>query len=178
MKSVWKWIWVAIVIVFFIGGVGLLYQFAGLGYYLKALRVIYQAPTVQIKQETWNQFKGPDPKWVYGGILAGSWFDKIWVWGSQGLRVFTVDQYSIYSWFDGCDPEIMARLDAGASGAIIHRDIDTDINVWRGKARVGDYVRANLTPPGFSGVVGNLRELYDYNFWLFVQSGMEARCAK
>ena len=61
---------------------------------------------------------------------------------------------------------------------MIGREIITDFEIWRQRAKVGDYVRVNLTKPNAGGVVGNMREIYTYNFWLFMHDGAEARCAK
>lgn len=175
-----KWVRIfLIVVVFLLISVGIfLYSFAGLGYYLKSLWIIYQSPSAEIKASSWSQFAGPDSESGYGGILAGSLRDKIWVWGGKGLRAFTVDENSVYSWYDGCNEEVLAQLNQGASGKVIGRDIITDMNIWRHRAKAGDYVRVKLTKPGAGGIEGNLREIYTYNFWLFMHDGAEARCAK
>ena len=109
--------------------------------------------------------------------MAGNKFDRIWVWGTGGLRSFKTDEYSVYSRYDGCNPEILAKLNAGESG-VIEREIDTDFYSWRQKAKTGDYVRVFVATPEMGGKEGNLREIYTYNFWLFLQRGMEVRCAK
>lgn len=88
-----------------------------------------------------------------------------------------MDENTVYSWFDGCSPEPLAELNQGIVGAV-RRYLITDMAEWRAKARVGDYVRAYITSEGAGGTVGNLRELYTYNFWLFLPAGMEARCVK
>lgn len=175
-----KWFW--LIISFFLITVGCIgayiYQFAGFRYFLKSLKIIQKSSTELERISIWNEFKGPDPKWVYGGILAGSWMDRVWIWGARGIKSFSVDEYSVYSYFDGCNDKTMSLLSSGASGDVIEREIFTDLNTWRKKAIIGDYVRANLTRPDADGVVGNLRELYTYNFWLFMRAGMEERCAK
>ncbi|MDD2921341.1 MAG: hypothetical protein PHQ36_03570 [Anaerolineales bacterium] len=175
-----KWVRIILLVValLFISVGVCLYQFAGLRQYFKSLRIIYFSPTSEIRVSTWKEFIGPDTEWVYGGILAGSWFNRIWVWGGKGLQSFTVDENSVYSWYDGCNEAVLSQLNQGASGKVIGREIITDMNIWRERAKVGDYVRVNLTKPDTGGAIGNLREIYDYNFWLFMPSGMEARCAK
>lgn len=150
------------------------YGLAGGKYYIRARTVINQIPNTYEREKTWSEFKGYGN---YGGILAGSWLGRVWVWGTKGLRSFTVDENSVYSWYDGCNSRVLAQLNTGEVG-VIEREIDTDLYNWRQKAKVGDYVRVFIATPEMGGEEGNLREIYTYNFWLFLQRGMEVRCAK
>ena len=84
------------------------YLFVGLRHYIKSLWIIYQSSTAEIKVSSWNQFVGPDLEWGYGGILAGSMGNRIAVWGGKGLKTFTIDENSVYSWFDGCNDAVIA----------------------------------------------------------------------
>ena len=83
--------------------------FGGLRDYFTALRIIAASPSTEIKEGVRSQFAGSASG--YGGILAGSWFNRVWVWGLGGLQSFVVDEHTLYSWFDGCNEDIKRRLD-------------------------------------------------------------------
>jgi hypothetical protein len=127
--------------------------------------------------EAWGELAGYDPARMAGGILAWAGLDRVWVWTRAGLKSFVTDEYSVYSWFDGCNERVLAELNAGVAGAI-GREIETEMAKWRKKVKAGDYVRVYLTNAEMGGREGNLREVYAYNFWLFLPLGMEERCAK
>jgi hypothetical protein len=146
----------------------------------------YQRATVAIEaitdpseqSEAWEEFGGYNSR-MYGGILLGTLPGHVWVMGREGLRHYKTDIYTIYSTFDGCSPEILSRLNSGEAGAI-ERSITTKMPEWRERVVIGDYVRAYPTREEHlnesAGTVGNLREIYGYNFWLFMRWGMEERC--
>lgn len=171
-----RWSWVIIIVFIVIVFVGFLYQWAGLKYYVRALIVINKMPVAE-RNLAWNEFSGTDQRSVERGILAGTWMNRVWIWKSTGLKSFAVDKYSIYSWFDGCSDTVKAKLKFGASNAI-ETVRYTDINSWRNKYKVGDYVAVFSTRSDQGGTKGNLREIYDYNFWLFMKKGIDTECAK
>jgi hypothetical protein len=171
-----KWWWGGIVT--------LLILMAGSGGYVWQNRQNWVRAQAKIEQlpedkqaEAWRELEGDWPGEMYGGILAGSAFERIWVWGREGLKSFVVDEHSVYSWYDGCNEEVLEELSAGVAGAIA-RYVTADMTDWRGWAVTGDYVRVYVTLPGAGGNPGNIREIYTYNFWLFMPTGMEERCAK
>lgn len=145
--------------------------------FAKALWVISRTENEGEKVSVWREFAGNYPKGPYGGILAGSAFDRVWVWTGSGLKGFSVDEYSVYSWYDGCNSEVLELLNMGQAG-VVPRYLATDISDWRQKAKAGDYVRVFTTQPKMDSKIGSLREIYAYNFWLFMPWGMEERCAK
>lgn len=163
-------------------GAGWLYQWGGLNYYLRAVKLMRQeVPGMRedLMIEARNEFYGTDLRGAERGILAGTWFGKVWVWNNGWLKFYTVDDNSIYSWFDGCSEGGKAALKKGVSIAnVVEKQIFTDINKWRGLAKPGDYVTVYRATPENGGVLGNLREIYAYNFWFFLRRGIEVECAK
>lgn len=171
----------AIVLVLFVvclSGFVYLYQFAGLRQYWRAVHIIKTTTPEENRIKVAEEFYGTDLKGVERGILAGSWMGRVWVWKGSGLKSYTVDENSIYSWFDGCSEDVKSKLRAGEGGGVIAQVIDADLNSWREKAVVGDYVVIYLVPSGVEGEEGNLGEIYAYNFWMFMGKGIDAECVK
>lgn len=152
--------------------------YAGYHNYQRAMKTIEAITDPSEGEEAWREFGGYHEA-MYGGMLVGTLGRGVWVWGREGLRHYRIDPYTVFSAFDGCNPEILAHLEAGEAGAI-ERKVTTDIKEWRTRVRAGDYVRAYPTTQAHLsdsvGTVGNLREIYGYNFWLFMRWGMEERC--
>lgn len=167
-----KW-WALAGIFFIIILIGEIYVGSSYRYWVRAQAKIGELGAEQ-QDLAWRDFEGYAPGVMIGGILAGSVGDRIWVWNKLGVETLRVDENTVYSWFDGCSADVLAELNQGIVGAV-RRYLITDMAAWRAKARVGDYVRAYITSEGAGG---NLRELYTYNFWLFLPAGMEERCAK
>jgi len=165
------------ILVLLIGGVLCLYQFGGLRSFVRVLRVINTMEPQDKKEKAWEEFSGTDPKGAQRGILAGSALGRVWVWTAKGLKYFVVDENTIYSWFDGCNEEVRAKLNSGAAN-VIERVLDNDLKSWRKKAQIGDYVVVYVARPKEGGVTGNLREIYTYNFWLFMGKVIDIECAK
>jgi hypothetical protein len=66
-------------------GVGWLYQYGGLKYYLRAVSDIND-----LEEEDRQEAKGNflvDKEQFYSGTLAGTWANKVWVWGNKGLNI-------------------------------------------------------------------------------------------
>jgi hypothetical protein len=169
-----KWWW-GLVLFLLVAGIGG-YQLSGYGHWARAQARIAQLSESE-QGEAWRELEARDPLMMEGGILAWVGQERVWVWGRGGLKQYRVDEHSIYSWFDGCNAEVLEELNAGVAGAIT-RMLYSEIDDWRSVARAGDYVRVVLANERMGGTVGNLREIYDYNFWLFLPTGMEERCAK
>jgi hypothetical protein len=170
-----KW-WAVAGIFFIIILIGGIYVGRSYQYWVRAQAKIGELSS-DLQEQAWRDFEGYAPGVMTGGILAGSAGDRIWVWNKLGVETLRVDENTVYSWFDGCSAEPLAELNQGIVGAV-RRYLITDKDAWRAKAKVGDYVRAYVTSEGAGGTAGNLRELYNYNFWLFLPAGMEERCAK
>ncbi len=60
----------------------------------------------------------------------------------------------------------------------IRKNLYTDLDLVSKYIKAGDYVVVYLTQPGNRGTVGNLREMYTYNFWLFMNDKMDIECGK
>lgn len=144
--------------------------------WVRAKDKIEQLPEEK-RLKAWEDFEGYAPQKMYGGIFAGVALNRIWVWSREGLKSFPVDRYSTYSWYDGCNTEVLSELNEGVAGAI-GRKVFTNISGWNKEIKAGDYVRIYLTTAEMGGTTGNLREIYGYNFWLFLPVGMEERCEK
>lgn len=175
-ESMKRWrVWVLALLLAVIVSLGIyLYFWGGLKQFARAMFIM--ANTGRAANQ-WDNFYDTHQEYIYGGLLAGTWFDRVWVWGSGGLKPYRVDESTVYSWFDGCNPETLALLNSGKAGAV-KQALFTDKAEWREKIKAGDYVRVKVIQPGMDGIPGNLREVYDYNFWLFLEAGMEERCAK
>jgi len=171
-----KWqIKVIVAVAFLTIGVALLYQFTGLKYLVRATGYINTLPSQEKKNRAWNDFNGTISKEYYSGILAGSWRDKIFVWGRDGLHTFTVDQYSVYSFIDTCSDAYKKSIQNKSKKV---REIDFVMSKWRKKVHQGDFVSIVVAGVKHGGTLGNLREIYTYNRWPFVQGDLEVQCAK
>lgn len=158
---------IAFLILVLFSGLVLLYQFGGLKYYLRATSFINKLPTIE-RIETSRNFHSEE-KNVYSGTLAGTWNNKVWVWGKKGLKNFNVDQYSVYSYTDGCNNNVPKNIE---------REVIFDFNIWNQKARMGDFVVVLTTGEANGGVLGNLREIYTFNWWTFMGKDMITQCEK
>lgn len=153
-----------------------LFLFGG-GDYFRARWKISRIASAEVRNSAWQEFVGNDVRNPYGGILAGAFFDRVWVWGESGLKGFPVDQYTIFSLYDGCNEGVLSELNAGLAGAI-GRYVAKDVRDWGGKSMAGDYVRVFTTKSDIDNKNVVLKEVYTYNFWLFMPWGMEERCEK
>lgn len=167
---------VSVVLVLLLSLAGNLYFYGGLKQYVRATSVINNLPE-EDKNLGWQDLKLTDAREGRGGILAGTWFGKVWTWSADGLQAYAVDDYSIYSFFDGCSDEPRSRLKRGERNAIT-RSIYKLMDDWRTVVKPGDYVVVYLAQPEEGWVTGNLREIYGYNFWLFLKRGIDIQCAK
>jgi len=153
-----------------------LYKFGGLREYIRTITVINSLSDEEKKLAT-SEMTGTDLRGAERGILAGSWFGRVWMWNSYGLRSFVVDEFSVYSIFDGCSDDARDRLKMGLKNAI-NTEISTSYTRWKERAKTGDFVTVYVALPESGGTLGNLREIYSYNFWLFLPVGIDAQCAK
>lgn len=172
--------WFAIISVFFlvISSTISIYLFirGGLKEYIRAIVLINTLPDAK-KSEVWSEFSGTDARGAERGLLAGVWFDRVWVWTSIGIKSYRTDKFSVYSTFDGCSNPVMISRKNGERNAI-RKNLYTDLDLVSKYIKAGDYVVVYLTQPGNGGTVGNLREMYTYNFWLFMNDKMDIECGK
>jgi hypothetical protein len=164
----------AVILVILGGLLAGLYSAAGLREYLTAIVEMRRLPAEQAAAARDNFFTLGEPD-LYGGILAGFWQGKIWIWGRQGLRAFQPDGDSVYSFFSACRPEILAQAGQGRPVAV-GRSIDTEMAQWRARVKTGNYVTAALAAAGSGGVRGHLREIYGYDWQVFIPGVLQKQC--
>ena len=152
-----------------------LYNFGGLKQYMRAITLINKMPE-EYKEIAKNELRDKDKSGGERGILAGSWIGRVWIWNAHGLKSFAVDEFTIYSLFNGCSDEVRAKLNKGING--ITRTMVTSFSDWKNSVNAGDYVTVYIAKPENGGIEGNIREIYDYNFWLFLNNGIDIQCAK
>jgi hypothetical protein len=174
-EGVKKWWWGLAILVVLSATIGV-YRLSGYGYWVRAQDKIAQLRADGL-EVAWRELDGYDPDEVHGGILAGNVRGRVWLWGTDGLSSYPTDSDTVYSWFDGCKPEILELLNNGVSGAF-ERYIFTQMGEWNSKMEVGDYVRVIVNNGEVGGTAGFAREVYGYNYWLFLPARMEERCAK
>jgi hypothetical protein len=140
----------------------------GLREYVRVLRYIAQIDTV-VRPATAEKFDGRSADSVYGGILAGIYFDQIWLWSSEGLKHYPLtDGGSSYTYFSMCYEENRAKLAQGDVNLAIRRlNTTADQRIWRGKS--GDYVRVELDGE-------EVREVHGFDWWVFAQQPMREVC--
>ena len=177
-RRAWLWrvsVLTAGLILVFSTAAGLIYRFGGLKYYLRAITYINSLPE-QTKKTAGDEFYGDQPN-VYTGTLAGVWSGKVWVWGRQGLRYFSVDKNSTYSFTNGCTRDVLHPADT-TKAFTIQRQVYFDLASWQAEIEPGDYIAVLIAAKENGGTAGNLREAYVYNWWSFMQKDMQTECAK
>jgi hypothetical protein len=176
MRKFFVWLLIAILI-----GFGLifllLYQFAGLGQYLKIKAEIRQLPSEQAETAT-NIFNGAELDSEYRGVLGyidQSDEGEILVWGRSGPRYFKADEYTAYSFFNACTEDILSAQPE--DGAIpVQRNVHNDVREWAREVQVGDFVSILLTMEGQGGTVGNLREVWAHDWYYFLPKDLRELC--
>ena len=165
------------VLIFF----GVLYQFFGLRYYLKATEHIQNLP-YEDRLIAEAEFYGDKDGGTVGGIMAGFFMDKVFVWSNGRLKMFTTDEYSVYSYYEACIPEILDFDPVVYPESSIDRDVYGDKKQFLNK--VGNVINNGLlvsiapTMEKQGGTIGNLRELWAYDWWNFVKGGILEKCKK
>lgn len=161
---------VAVLVFFIIGGIGIwLYSAAGLKEFLAVIGEIKRLPQEQ-EALAWDNFFNLGEPNLYGGTLAGFWGDKVWVWGKRGLRSFQPDEFSVYSFFSACTPEIAAKIQENKPFSL-KRSVETEFESWKEKAKRGQYATVLIAAKENGGTAGNLREVYGYDWRPFMPKG-------
>jgi len=152
------------------------YNLSNYGYYSKATGVINKNKVSEERKKLEEGFYASDKDYTYGGILAGVLLNRVGVWGRDGLRFFNVDKYSAYHFIDACSPTAMAKnpeIEYPTNKFVYYR-----ISDWQKNLSAGDYVVVMIAHEGNGGTAGNLREIYAYNYWPFIQKDIKTECAK
>ncbi len=141
--------------------------FTGLGYFGQALWMTYNLGQQDRELAKLRLYEAGGPG-GYSGILAGtSPNGEVWVWGKAGLKRQSVDEFSVYTNFVMCSAENVELL--GKDGRIETTSfVTTDVDKWRERARVGDYVSIEVTREGMGGTIGVAREIKSHDWWAFV----------
>lgn len=158
---------------------GLAYQFGGLHNYIQAVRAINKLVGNQ-KDTSALIFYGSGGENEYRGILgyinSGN-FGGIWVWGKNGPKYFRGDEYTVYSFFNGCSDEILnAKPDDGSIE--VNREIYTDVKEWKKRVSNGNFVSILLAGEENGGILDNLREVWAYDWWYFLPNDIKELCAR
>ena len=148
----------------------------GLKEYVRAIVLINKMDDAK-KSEVWSEFSGTDARGAERGLLAGTWLDRVWVWTSTGIKSYKTDMFSVYSLFDGCSDKVIISRKNGERNAI-RKSLYTDLSLAFNYASPGDYVVIYVGKPANDGEMGVLREMYIYNFWLFMNDKMDIECGK
>lgn len=166
---------VAVVLFLVLGGL-LFYKYSGLNYYVRVVSLINKMPIEEDRTKVWNDFAVNTTGQSYAGIYAGYLGSKVWIWGERGLRGFAVDQYSVYTFIDGCSEEAFKIIEKNTEGNLsFKRSISFDIESWLAKVKTGDYVIMILAQ---DGNVGHLREIVARDFYPFIQQNPREQCVK
>lgn len=153
------WLWITLSLgLLCISTLGLIYQYAGLKYWLRANA--YASANQEIK----NRLYGFAKNGVYGGIFAGTWNGKVGIWGRNGLKFFRGISGSEYRMIDGC------RKNPALGPYVV--DKYSDPYSWISRLEPGDYVFVkgeNLDKP---------TEFQGANFWVFTNEDLETQCLR
>ncbi len=106
---------------------------------------------------------------VYGGILAGIYFNQLWLWSNDGLRHYPLTVGgSSYTYFSMCSDENKAKIAQGDTKLNIKREpITGEREAWSGKR--GDYVRVEIDG-------AEVREAHGFDWWVFAQLPTKELC--
>ena len=141
---------VAVLLISVLGVVFWLYFKAGLRQYIQAKQAIDRLSADKISQAR-SDFFAENVDGSYGGILAGVWSDRVWIWGRRGLIGLTYDEYSVYSFFLFCQPGLVADMNEGGQ-MFVDRVVYKSSDEWAKRMKVGGYVAATVTKDGM-GVI-------------------------
>ena len=167
-----KWFYgiITLLLVFFLVFFGI-YQFGGLRFYINAMTYINDLDG-EVKLQAKQDFQGKYSENVFRGILGGRWKNRILVWTMSGPKIFATDEFSVYSFYDICD-------DTNSNDLVdVNTSISTNINEWIKQVKSGDYVIIQISQTENGGVLGNLREIYTYNWWGFLPIDAWKQCTK
>lgn len=175
MKFKYNYSYLLLLFVFALFAIIYLFYQSGLVYYARATYYISNLDG-EDRQKASDEFFVNLP-YVFRGTLAGFWGGKIWVWGNSILKSFEVDNNTVYSYTDGCKPEILNPEDL-TKKLTINRDVMIDYASWKKLSSVGDYITIRIADGRGGTKEGNAREVYLSNFWPFMFKDMQTQCKK
>ena len=73
------------------------------------------------KKQIWDELAGTNQRGAERGFFAGTWFGRIWNWRTSGLNYYKIDEFTVYSMFDGCSSEVREKLNKGENDAIVRQ---------------------------------------------------------
>jgi len=171
-----RWIYVGGVAILILSIIAWAYFRSGIREYLGA-RAAIQRLSIEKQAMAESDFFAEGDEDKYGGILAGTFADRVWIWGKRGLRGFKIDQYSVYSFFSLCRPGLIQKIQEGG-GMTVDREVYPTATEWRAHVKVGDFVTAMITKEDMGGEIGNMREIYGYDWWVFLPGVSTSQCEK
>lgn len=178
--------WLVLLVIFLVvvcvGVLLFLYFFWGLREYMSARTALYALSTDQ-RMAAVQTFTGSDTPGVwylgtYAGFTNFGGSAKIWMWSNKGLRSFDTDQYSVYSFFNACLPNILQQMGKTGDTVTVDRSITTNVGEWTNELRRGDYMGVKLTAQDAGGTVGVLREAFAESWWAFMPVDIRSQCAR
>lgn len=175
-----KWmVALGVLLLLLVLGLGLVYQFGGLKNYVLATREISKLSDDQ-RDRALQNFNGRIGENGYRGMLG--YVNKIgsgglWIWGKNGPKYFSADEYTVYSIFTGCSDQILnAKPEDGEIE--VARRVYTNVSEWSRDIKNGSYVTIFLAGEGNGGNIGKIREIWAFDWWNFLPKSMGELCAK
>jgi hypothetical protein len=138
---------------------GFLYFFAGGRQALVAKNYVKQHPNFQDSLYT------PAGSGRHGGIFAGIWAKKIWLWTRGGLRSYQSDEKTDYSLLIGCNQQDQKENKVQSKGLTIEE--------WLETMRPGDFVFVVVDEANQTVV----ERVWGIDHWMFmVNKEIEEQC--
>lgn len=136
------------------------YFFAGGRQALTAKNYVKQHPAFQ------DSLYAPAGSGRHGGILAGVWGNKIWLWTREGLRPYQGAEGADYTLLIGC-----GGPGQGEGQAVVSKGLN--IEEWQKAMRPGDFafvVMDEATP-------AIVEKVWGVDYWMFmVDKEIEEQC--
>jgi len=118
---------------------------------------------------------------LYNGTLAGittGKFSGIWVWGKSGLKYFPVDQNSTYSFYNACTDDILNATSEERKSLKVQKNVYFDLNEFNVLTKTGDFIVVMTIDETKDKSIKTVKEVWDYNYWGFVQADLKTQCEK
>lgn len=154
-----KW-WIMVVVLLLGIELGwiLIYKNAGVEQYVTSMKEFEKYPDQwQAREDSGlyeEKYSGTVMKVGVGG------YGGVWVWGAKGPKYFKADEYSVFSYIGNINGEV-------------EQTVYTDIKIWRDLVKASDHVIVMKANEEHGGNLGRLREVWVYDFWPYLPSGVE-----
>lgn len=153
----------------------LLFFGTGFNYYLSAKWQLNRLPADRKVEANDEFFTLGEPN-LYGGVYAGLFGGKIWIWGRDGLRGFGIDDSVTYSFATRCKSDNVSAASRGQNSQI-YRQLFDQTDDWELLMKRGYYITVALYK--VNGIVEpNVREVYGYDWWVYIPSEINKQCEK